>query len=925
MSSARSPRAKARPEPRKRDARKGGAKKADARKRDVTKRSPAPEPAPLETYRRKRDPDRTTEPFGRVPAARAAAPTVAATTSAAPARFVVQQHWARNLHCDFRLELEGVLKSWAVPKGPSVRAEEKRLAVHVEDHPLEYANFEGVIPAGNYGAGSVIVWDRGAYRSFKPEDIREQYARGKLELELFGHKLGGRWTLVRMSRSEKDWLLLKKVDSAASDSDALARWPRSVISGLTVQEMRDAPGWLAELRAHVAALRAPRGDLRAHQVRHMLATLAEQAFSRRGWVFEIKYDGVRVIAERRGEEVRMLGRSGEDITARYPEIAEALRGLAVEQIVLDGEIVAYDESGRPSFGRLQKRMLISRPRDVAAMMARVPVRAVFFDCLALEGHDLRKLALTDRKECLARALPPAGVVQAGDHVAEHGEAFFEAANEMGLEGIIAKRGDSPYTGKRSADWIKIKGQRRQEFVIGGYTDPRGGGRHFGALHVGVYEDGKLRHVTRVGSGFDDATQDIVWRQLQPLARKESPYVGSGPNGRVDHWVEPQLVCEVRFTEWTADGGLRHPIFMGMRTDRKPEEIRREAERGAESDAALETSAEPASPTDLASDDRGAGASGSSAARRVADAPPDAEQRVVRLSNLKKVFWPDEGYTKGDLIAYYDTVAPLMLPYLKERPAVLTRYPDGIKGKSFFQKDAPVFVPDWIRTESVYSKDSDRDIRFFVIDDAETLRYVANMGTIPIHMWSSRAGSLEKPDWLVLDLDPKGAPFAHVVEVARAVHDLLEELELPSHPKTSGQAGLHILIPLGRRYTHEECRTFARLLATLVQHAKPEISTLARPLHARGGKVYVDWGQNGHGITIVAPYSLRPVPGASASCPLRWNEVNGKLDPARFNLRTLPKRFEKMDDPLAGVLGKGVDMAIAIAAIEERMKRNEEQK
>ena len=896
MPSARSPRAKRDPDPPKRGSAKRGAAGP----------GPAPEPAPLERYRRKRDPDRTTEPFGGAPAAPA---------SSAPGRFVVQQHWARNMHFDLRLELEGVLKSWAVPKGPSIKAEEKRLAVHVEDHPLEYTNFEGVIPAGNYGAGSVIVWDRGTYGSFKPEDLREQYARGLLELELFGHKLGGRWTLVRMSRSEKDWLLLKKLDGAASHDDVLERLPRSVISGLTVQQMRDVPAWLRDLRAHVAALGAPRANPRADQVRHMLATLAEQPFSRAGWVFEIKYDGVRVIAERRGDDVRMLGRSGEDITARYPEIAEALRGLSVEQVVLDGEIVAYDESGRPNFGRLQKRMHLSRPRDVAAAMTRVPVRAVFFDCLALEGHDLRKLGLLDRKECLARALPPAGVVQAGDHIAELGEAFYEAANEMGLEGVIAKRADSLYTGKRSADWVKIKCQKRQEFVIGGYTDPKGGGRHFGALHVGVHEEGQLRHVTRVGSGLDDDMQDQLWRQLQPLARKDSPFGASGPTGRVDHWVEPRLVCEVRFTEWTADGGLRHPIFMGLRTDRKPEEIRRETERGADSDAAVEASAEAAPPAEAASPK-------GRAARRDRQAP-DAEQRVVRLSNLQKVFWPDEGYTKGDLVAYYDAVAPLMLPYLKDRPAVLTRYPDGIKGKSFFQKDAPVFVPDWVRTETVYAKDTDRDIRYFVIDDAETLRYVANMGTIPIHMWSARAGTLEKPDWLVLDLDPKGAPFAHVVEVARALHDLLEELELPSHPKTSGQAGLHILIPLGRRYTHEECKTFARLLATLVQHAKPEISTLARPLHARGGKVYVDWGQNGHGVTIVAPYSLRPVPAASASCPLLWREVNGKLDPARFNLRTLPKRFEKMDDPLAGVLGKGVDMAVALAAIEERMRRNEE--
>ncbi|HEV2105905.1 MAG TPA: non-homologous end-joining DNA ligase, partial [Candidatus Eisenbacteria bacterium] len=532
--------------------------------------------APLELYRSKRDPDRTPEPFGGAAAA--------ASAAAAPgARFVVQEHWARNLHFDLRLELEGVLKSWAVPKGPSVRAEEKRLAVHVEDHPLEYANFEGVIPAGNYGAGSVIVWDRGTWRSFKPEDVREQYARGKLELELFGHKLGGRWTLVRMGRSEKDWLLLKKADGAASERDAIERWPRSVISGLTVQEMRDAAGWRAALRAHVAALGAPRGEVQAARVRHMLATPAERPFSRPGWLFEIKYDGVRVVAERQGETVRMFGRSGEDITGRYPEIAEALRGLVVEQLVVDGEIVAYDETGRPSFGRLQKRMLLSRPRDVAAAMARVPVRAVFFDCLALEGHDLRRQPLVARKDCLARALPPAGVVQAGDHVEEHGEAFFEAANAMGLEGIVAKRAAGVYAGRRSPDWVKIKCQRRQEFVIGGWTEPRAGDRRFGALHVGVHEDGRLRHVTRVGSGFDDALQEELGRLLRPLARAASPFEG-GPDGRGDHWVEPRLVCEVRFTEWTADGGLRHPIFMGLRTDRRPEDVRREDAPAHDGDA-----------------------------------------------------------------------------------------------------------------------------------------------------------------------------------------------------------------------------------------------------------------------------------------------------------------------------------------------------
>ncbi|HET7226314.1 MAG TPA: DNA ligase D [Candidatus Eisenbacteria bacterium] len=857
-------------------------------------------PARLEAYRRKRDPDRTPEPFG-------GAAAKAAPAAASDARFVVQQHWARAMHYDFRLELDGALKSWAVPKGPSLHVEEKRLAVHVEDHPLEYADFEGVIPAGNYGAGSVIVWDRGRYGTFKPEDLREQYARGKLELELHGHKLGGRWTLVRTSRGDKDWLLLKKADGAAAGVEAIERLPRSVISGLTVEEMRDVEGWRAALRERATQLGAPAGDLRAKDVQTMLATPGAKPFSRAGWVFEIKYDGVRVVAERRGDEVRMLGRSGEDITARYPEIAHALNGLAVERCVLDGEIVAFDDTGRPSFGRLQKRMLLTRPRDVAAAMARVPVRAVFFDLLMLDGRDLRRLPLLARTELLARALPPAGVVQASEHVEGAGEAFFEAASELGLEGVIGKRADSRYAGRRSPDWVKIKCQRRQEFVIGGYTAPKGPGRRFGALHVGVYVDGALTHVTRVGSGFDDALHDALWERLQTLRREQSPFGASGPRGRDNTWVEPKLVCEVRFTEWTTDGGLRHPVFLGLRTDRDPREVVRE---GAGADAA--TAQAGADPMPVA-----AGAADPPTARARA---ADPEPREVRLTNLRKVFWPDDGYTKGDLVAYYDAVAPLMLRYLRDRPAVLTRYPDGIAGKSFFQKDAPVYVPDWIRTEPVYSRDSDRDIRFFVIDDPLALRYVANLGTIPIHMWSARCGSLERPDWLVIDFDPKGAPFAHVVECARALHALLDEIGLPGYPKTSGATGLHVLIPLGRRYTHDECRTFARLLATLTHEARPEISTLARPLHARAGRVYVDWGQNGHGITIVAPYSLRPLPGAPASCPLKWSEVNGKLDPKRFTIRTLPERFERMEDPLAGVLGEGVDIAAAVAAIEDYMLR-----
>ncbi len=748
----------------------------------------------LEAYREKRDPERTPEPFE---AGRSGA---RAPSGASPApQFVVQKHWARNLHYDLRLELDGVLKSWAVPKGPSTRVEEKRLAVHVEDHPLEYAHFEGVIPAGNYGAGSVIVWDRGAYGSFKPEDLLEQYGRGKLELELFGFKLRGRWTLVRMGKKDKEWLLLKKADGAATEHESIDRYPESVITGLTVEEMRDVPGYLAALGERVQALEAPRRQVSAGSAPFMLPTLPDRPPSGPDWCFEIKYDGVRVLAHRDGDRVQLTGRSGEDITRRYPEIAVALRALPASRFLIDGEIIAEDENGRPNFQRLQARMALSRERDVEAAMSRQPVRGLFFDCLSAEGFDLRRVPLVERKNVLARILPPLATVQRCDHVLEQGEAFFEAASELGLEGILAKKLASAYHGGRSADWVKVKCQRRQEFVIGGYTEPQGSRARFGALHVGLYDGRRLIYVTKVGTGFDAEGLERMWKALEPLARSTSPFTG-GPSGRGHHWVEPRLVCEVRYTEWTRDGGLRHPTFLGLREDKKPGDCRREepvslaAKAEPERRSRASASAETAGGARLASSD---GTVGALSRLRRTGSKPVATPHEVRLTNLKKVFWP-EGYTKGDLIAYYEAVAPLLLPYLRDRPLVLTRYPDGIGGKSFFQKDAPVYVPEWVRTESLYAREAAREIRYFVVDDPDALRYVANLGTIPLHVWSARVGSLDKPDWLVLDLDPKEAPFTHVVEVARKLRMILTELELPSHVKTSGASGLHVLIPMGRR-------------------------------------------------------------------------------------------------------------------------------
>ncbi len=872
----------------------------------------APRKPPLEDYRKKRDPARTPEPFSE------AAPSAPV---GAPPRFVVQKHWARNLHYDLRLELDGVLKSWAVPKGPSTKVEEKRLAVHVEDHPLEYIDFEGVIPADNYGAGSVIVWDRGAYGSFKPEPLMEQYERGKMELELFGFKLRGRWTLVRMGKKDKEWLLLKKDDGAASEREAIDRYPESVITGLTVEETRDVPGTLAALGERVRSLKAPRAEVPVRKVALTLATLADVPPNGPEWSFEIKYDGVRVLAERDGDAVTMLGRSGEEITKRYPEVAAALRTLPARRFVLDGEIIAEDAAGRPSFQRLQARMGLVKPRDIEAAMLRVPVRGAFFDLLALDGHDLRKLPLAARQELLARVVPPLATAQRSAHILAHGAACYEAASEMGLEGIVAKKLTSTYSGRRTPEWLKIKCQKRQEFVIGGWTEPQGSRARFGALHIGLYDAGRLVYVTKVGTGFDGAGIEAIAKRLEPLARDTSPFEVDSPKGREHHWVEPRLVCEVRFTEWTNAGGLRHPTFLGTREDKRPEECVREhamayqAEAGAEPDPPAEAASDPAPR-------KGSRAKKSAAAKaagppRAPAAPASAPAPTrVALTNLKKVFWP-EGYTKGDLIAYYEAAAPYLLPYLRDRPIVLTRYPDGIAGKSFFQKDAPVFVPDWVRTETIDSGEG-RPIRYFVIDDLDSLRYIANLGTIPIHAWSARVGALERPDWMVIDLDPKKAPFTHVVQVARATHTVLEELALPSWIKTSGASGLHIMIPMGQRYSHEETRTFARLLAMLVVERVPEISTVTRTVEARGGKVYVDFGQNGHGITIASTYCVRPLPGAPVSCPLRWDEVTARLDPRDFTIQTMPPRLGEVGDLLDGVLGKGIDIVKTIAALEKRV-------
>ncbi|MGH7312209.1 MAG: DNA ligase D [Candidatus Rokuibacteriota bacterium] len=643
---------------------------------------------------------------------------------------------------------------------------------------------------------------------------------------------------------------------------------------------------LATLRARLERTGAPRRDVTPRTAPVMLATLVDRPFSGPGWLFEPKYDGVRLLAFRDGARVELSMRSGQEVTERYPELVAALRALPLERFLIDGEIVAVDGDGRPSFQRLQARMGLTRPADVERARALVPVSGVFFDVLALDGRDLRALPLSERKACLALLLPPRGVLSYGEHVPEHGEGFFQACCAQRLEGVVAKKADSRYVGGRSRDWLKIKCQQRQEFVIGGYTDPQGSRGYFGALHLGLYEGDRLVYVSKVGTGFDGTTLKQVWDRLTPLRRPTSPFAAGTPTGRGHHWVEPKLVCEVRFTEWTDDGGLRHPAFLGLRDDKTAQDCRREL------------------PIDVAP---------TPSANRAGN--PDGIERTVTISNPRKVFWPAEGLTKADLVAYYESVAPWLMPYLRGRPVVLTRYPDGIDGKSFYQKDAPGFAPPWIRTARIRAEEVKRDIDYLVVDDVETLRWVINLGTIPLHVWGSRVQSLERPDWLVLDLDPKGAPFANVVTVALTLRQILERLGLPGYVKTSGKTGLHIFVPVGARYPYEQTRAFARLLATLGVEAAPRIATIERPLRARGGKVYIDWGQNGRGQTVVAPLAVRPLPAAPISCPLTWDEVTARLDPARFTITNARARLEKTGDPMAPVLTEVIDIAATLARIE----------
>jgi bifunctional non-homologous end joining protein LigD len=555
-------------------------------------------------------------------------------------------------------------------------------------------------------------------------------------------------------------------------------------------------------------------------------------------------------------------------------------------MVLDGELVAIDHAGRPSFQRLQQRAQLRRSLDIRHAAVENPVTFYAFDLLGFEDFDLRPLPLAERKDLLRKVVPATGVIRFLDHIEGEGKLLYDQVQKLGLEGIVAKRADAPYKPGRSAIWLKIRTRRTEDFVVVGFTAPKGSRSGLGALLLGSFQDGVLTFTGRAGSGFTEKQLVELRKTLEAIRLSEPSCSGPVPQENGASWVEPRLVCEVEYTEWTEEGLLRQPVFLRFRDDKRPEEC---VFRGADLPSKAPIMGSPAA------------------------SPPTSE-----FTNLKKVFWPDEGYTKGDLIEYYRRISPWILPYLEDRPVVLTRYPDGISGKSFYQMDAPTFVPDWVRTERMYSEQAEREIDHFICDDEQSLLYLVNLGTIPLHVWASRTADITHPDWCVLDLDPKGAPFTDVVTVALACHALCDEIGLPNMVKTSGSSGLHVLIPLGCQCRHDQARSLGELLARIITSELPAITTLARQVSRRDGKVYVDYLQNGSGRLIVAPFSVRPLPGAPVSTPLRWSEMTPELDIRRFTIANVAQRMQKLKrDPLRDVLKLKPDIEAALDRIRTR--------
>lgn len=883
----------------------------------------------LEQYKKKRDFKKTAEPQAGV------------SNDKNKLHFVIQKHAASHLHYDFRLEMEDVLKSWAVPKGPSTDPKTKRLAMMVEDHPYNYKDFEGSIPKGEYGGGTVIVWDEGTYEpieNIKGKDAQnkyllEQLKAGSLKIKLNGEKLKGEYALVKThGMGENGWLLIKHKDEYAAATD-ITKKDKSVLSGKTITEMEKTSEkiWQHGAQEDIKLKSAPEKPeagiasilKKANKkkipigMKPMLATLVDEAFDDPDWLYEVKWDGYRALAFlKKDGDTELLSRNNKQFNERFYPIYKILKTWEMD-VVFDGEILVLNEKGISNFGKLQN-WRSEADGDLVYYI---------FDVLWYDGKDLTDLPLFERQEILGKVLP-----QNDDRIRQSkvfrasGKEFFKAAEKMGLEGIIAKKASGCYTfNNRSSDWLKIKVHQRQEVVIAGFTKNENTSKSFSSLLLGVYENGKLNYVGKVGTGFSDQLQREMMVQFKPLITDKSPFeilpdvnkpsrFRPNPPQAKATWLKPELVCEVAYSEVTSDGVFRHPSFKGMREDKPARDVVREA---AVETAAVVSIDEIADVTVNKEVSHAKAIKPPKPTGRKSLLNPKDETQVrkvcgheLKFTHLSKLYWPEDKVSKRDMFNYYYQVADYILPYLKDRPMSLNRFPGGIHGKGFYQKDVKGKAPEWAKTFP-YSTGEGEEKEYLVGADEATLLWMASLGCIEMNPWFSRVNAPDHPDYCVIDLDPDQHSFDQVVEAALQVKNILDQIEVPGYCKTSGSTGMHIYIPLAAAYTYEQSQMFAKIIVSLVHRQIPEFTTLERMIKERGGKMYLDFLQNRPGATIAGPYSLRPKPGATVSMPLHWDEVKPGLAMKDFNIFNAVERLKSEGDLFSGVLGEGIDLAKAI--------------
>lgn len=898
----------------------------------------------LDKYKEKRDASKTPEPFG------------GKGKDEDNLIFVIQKHDASHLHYDFRLEMDGVLKSWAVPKGPSTDPKTKRLAMMVEDHPYDYRDFEGIIPKGQYGGGTVIVWDHGTYEPIDFKGTRKEAEKlllkqlhsGSLKVKLKGKKLKGEFELVKThGMAENSWLLIKHDDRYASPDD-ITKKDKSVISKKTIEQMEKSPDNVygrkiikkdSTVRDRAASKEEakklisdqldakPKADKKSttsdksltsllkgtpkeafyESIQPMLATLVDEPFDSDDWLYEVKWDGYRAVAFLNKKKAELKSRNDKSFNEKFYPVYEALKKLNL-QAVLDGEIVVVEENGQANFGKLQNWRSEADGRLVYYV----------FDILWLKGHDLKQLPLTQRREILERIIEENDIIYLSKTFDTSGIDFLQAAKKMGLEGIMAKKKSSTYrAADRTKDWLKIKANKRQEVVIGGFTKNDDTSKLFSSLLVGVYQGKELIYSGKVGTGFSDKMQKEMMAQFEPLVTEKVPFSAEpdvnkpsrfrpNPPHATVTWLKPKLIGEVSYAEITKDGVMRHPSFEGMRNDKKAETVLLEKEGSTEA-VVSEAQADIIAPQ--AKD-----------GRRTLLNPSEQTQvkkiggHELKFTNVGKIFWPMEKITKGQLINYYYQIAPILLPYLKDRPESMNRYPNGITGKSFYFKNVKGKVPEWMDTYGYHSESDGEDKEYLIANDEATLLHMINMGCIELNPWSSTVKKPDNPTFCIIDLDPDKNSFDQVIETARVTKEILDDMGVPSYPKTSGSTGLHIYIPLGGKYTYEQSKEFARVIVTLVNRELPKFTTIERTISDRKGKMYLDFLQNRPHATIACAYSVRPKPDATVSMPLHWEEVKKGLKMTDFNIFNAVERVREMGDIFRPVMGKGIDLKKIVAQL-----------